>query len=92
MSIVSSEGLKQGFRYVITAKSGRNMERLDPGMMKSDRIYGFLSEVKEYQSIGANPVHLWFQERREKLNRYLKINFGSDSAALPPSQQGKDRQ
>lgn len=82
MNIFSDEGLDLRIRYVIIAKSGRDMERLDPGMIKSDKIYGFLSEVKEYQSAEANPVYLWFQERRERLNRYLKINFGSDSAAL----------
>lgn len=82
MSIISGEGLKQGFRYVITAKSGRDMERLNPGMMKSDRIYCFLSEVRESRSAGTNSVYLWLQERRGRLNRYLEINFESDSAAL----------
>lgn len=82
VSIISGEGLKQGLRYVITAKSGRDMERLDPGIIESDRIYAFLSEVKESETAKVNPVYLWFQERRERLNQHLKINFESDSAAF----------
>ncbi len=82
MSIISDEGLKRGLRYVITAKTERDMERLNPSSTKNERIYARLEEVNGAEVFSENPVNAWFQDRRERLNSYLKNIFKNDSAAL----------
>src|SRR3990172_4492087 len=79
MSIISDEGLRQRTRYVITAKPARERERLNPGMIKSDKLYAYLTGVKKSEILTVNLIITWFQDRRDRLNQYLKSNFESDS-------------
>lgn len=82
MNIISDGGLKGGFHYLVKVRTGRDMERLNPGAIQGDRLYGFLSEVMEFHPEMSNPVYLWFQEKRHGINREIKSAFDKDSSAL----------
>lgn len=82
MNIISDEGLKQGWRYELTAKSGRDAERRNPGMMGGDTTFAYLEEIGNVETVKGNPLSAWLLVRRESLHRHLKSIFESDSAAL----------
>jgi competence protein ComEC len=82
MRILSDEGLRDGFRYTITVDISRDMERMNPGALKSEKPSAYLREVKGTEEVGACPITAWLKGRREKLNRYVKDTIGGDAGAL----------
>lgn len=82
INIVSEGGLKQGWRYAITIKSGRSAERLNPGMIRGDTPYAYLVEARSSGIIEANSLSSWLRKKREVLHYHLRSVFDRDSAAL----------
>lgn len=82
MILVSDEGLLPGWRYSVSVRTGRNDERLNPGMPEGERIYAYLEEVRRGERLRGSRMWVWLRERRQALNEYLRNNFGGDSAAL----------
>lgn len=80
--IVSDTGLANHMRYRIIAKGGRDNERLNPGVVGTDRYYFYLEDINETEESSSKGVILWFREKRESLNRHLKDNFTKDTASL----------
>lgn len=80
--IVSDTGLANHMRYRITAKGGKDNERLNPGVVGMDRYYFYLEDINAAEENKPKGVISWFREKRDSLNRYLKDHFTKDTASL----------
>ena len=81
-NIISDEGLKQGFSYLILAKAGKDLKRRNPGMISDERLYAYLQEIIREEAIESDPVSKWLNKRRDSLNQHLRSRFKSDPYAL----------
>jgi len=82
MGLISMNGLRPGFRYEAIAKIGNDMERHNPGMRDGGRPLAYLEGIRKVEEVRENPVRRWFRDSRDRLNRYLRTHFDSDSASL----------
>jgi competence protein ComEC len=82
MRVVSSGGLQPGMRYTLSVRTGKDGERRNPGMIRSDALYCYLEEVREAEPAKMSSLRMWLLERRGRLNRHLRDNFESDAASL----------
>ncbi|HWR57379.1 MAG TPA: ComEC/Rec2 family competence protein, partial [Thermodesulfovibrionales bacterium] len=82
MNIISGEGLRQGWKYQLFAKSGRGGERVSPGVMESEVPFAYLGEIWKAETVGGNSLSTWLRSRRESLHLHLWSIFDRDSAAL----------
>lgn len=84
IGIISDEGLQNSTIYEVSAKTGKDIERRNPGAAKAKRLYVYLTDVISSRADAPSGifVFLWFQENRDRLNQYLRNNFDGDSGAL----------
>ena len=75
MNIISSEGLPIGMRYLVTVKTGKDMEKRTPGTMRGDTPYCYLDEVRDAEPVKGTPMVTRLQNSRERLNSFLMANF-----------------
>lgn len=94
ISVISEEGLQKGFRYELLAKIAKDFERRNPGMIRRDRLYVYLTDIvaaQENSSRGYFSLTTWFQEKRDALNQHLSRTFKGDTGALIAAMTTGDR-
>lgn len=82
IAIISDAGLKKDIHYEILAKTGKDMNRLNPGTFTSERFNVYLEAIHKEEPFERMPVVVWFEGKRDSLTRYLENNFDRDSGAL----------
>lgn len=94
ISIISDEGLQKSFRYELLVKTAKDFERRNPGMIKRDRLYVYLTDIIKAEEAGPKgsfSITTWFQEKRESLNKHLSKTFKGDTGALVAAMTTGDR-
>lgn len=82
ITIISESGMKKDMHYTILAKTGKDMNRLNPGTFISERFAVYLETINKEEPFERMPVLVWFEGKRDSLTRYLESNFDIDSGAL----------
>jgi len=83
INVISTEALLTGRQYEMTVRFGKTVERLNPGKIGQDRPFTDLVDVKILKE-GCFPgsILTWFQDRRERLHKYLTADGAGDSGAF----------
>lgn len=82
ITIISDAGMKKDVHYTILAKTGKDMNRLNPGTFTSERFNVYLETINKEEPFERWSVLVWFEGKRDSLTRYLENNFDKDSGAL----------
>ncbi|HXX56636.1 MAG TPA: DNA internalization-related competence protein ComEC/Rec2 [Thermodesulfovibrionales bacterium] len=85
MNIISDEGLSRGARYTLSAKLGKDASRLNPGAFGGERLYAYLAGIEKAEMPDRSTLYERLEEKRDRLNLYLREAFDPDSGALVAS-------